>query len=69
MDRAMAAARQIGGIPRAAFAETKRHLRALTLARMQEYESLYGDEVTEVWASDATRASIRAYLASTVRKS
>jgi enoyl-CoA hydratase len=66
--RALEIANQLGRVPHATFAETKRHLRAPTLTRMHEYEQAYGDEVIEIWASEATRASVRAYLASTVRK-
>ena len=67
-ERALEIARQIGRIPHESFAETKRHLRAPTLARMHDYEKAHGDEVTELWASDATHESIRRYLATTVRK-
>ena len=67
-ERALEVARQIGRIPYESFAETKRHLRAPTIARMHDYEKAHGDEVTELWTSDATRESIQAYLAATVRK-
>ncbi|HEX2215770.1 MAG TPA: enoyl-CoA hydratase/isomerase family protein [Xanthobacteraceae bacterium] len=68
LDRAMEVAQQIGRVPHSAFAVTKRHLRAPALVRMREYEEVYGAEVVEAWASEKTRESVRAYLASTVRK-
>ena len=67
-ERALEIARQLARIPSESFAATKRQLRAPALARMHEYERAYGAEVTEVWASEATRASIGAYLDSIVRK-
>jgi enoyl-CoA hydratase len=68
MPRALELATQFGRIPRAAFIETKRHLRASALAAMHEYERIYADEVLAQWSSDKTREDIRAYLASTVRR-
>jgi enoyl-CoA hydratase len=68
MVRAHEIAQQMGRIPHAAFGETKRHLRAETLALMHESEARFGDEVLAAWCSDETHAGIRAYLASTVKK-
>ncbi len=52
----------------AAFALTKRQLRAATSARMHEVERAFADEVSELWCADATHASIRDYLDRTVGK-
>jgi enoyl-CoA hydratase len=68
MDRAYEVAKRIAQVPMPAFAETKRRLRAATLARMIEGERATGAEVVETWAAEATHECIRAYLDRTIGK-
>ncbi|MCC7346690.1 MAG: enoyl-CoA hydratase/isomerase family protein [Variibacter sp.] len=68
MQRALAVAQQIGRIAPAAFAETKRHLRAQAVRAAQESEAAFGDEVLAQWCAEETHGRIRAYLDSAVRK-
>jgi enoyl-CoA hydratase len=68
MGRALEVARQFARVAPAAFAETKRHLRAPALDAMRRYAQEYGGKVLDAWTSRETHARIRAYLDSRVRK-
>lgn len=68
IERAMAAARQLSGIPADVFAATKRQLRGTTLQRMREGEQAFGAEVVAAWCSEKTFESVRAYLDRAVRR-
>ena len=68
MDRALDVAEKLARVSHAAFAATKRHLRAPALDAMRRYESEFGSSVLDAWSSHETHAQIRAYLDSRVRK-
>jgi enoyl-CoA hydratase len=69
LDRAIAAAAQLGRIPRDSFVLTKRHLRREALARM---EQSYADEVDaqalEIWLRPEIHEVIRRFLEAAVGK-
>lgn len=67
IDVAVAMAEQLASLPRAAFALTKRAVRAPAVERMRAGEALDRD-VVETWAAPETLAHIRAYIARTLRK-
>jgi enoyl-CoA hydratase len=52
----------------AAFAVTKRYLRAATLEQMREHEAALRREFADAWFSDATRAKIRETVAGLGKK-
>lgn len=62
-DRALSAARQIGAIPPATFALTKRQLRQPVLDRIERYEKDFSKEYTAIWQRDETSAAVQAYIA------
>jgi enoyl-CoA hydratase len=68
MHRAEEVARQLAGLPTAAFQLAKRQLRDKAATRAKRYEAKFDEEVKELWASPATHDAIRAYLAKTVKK-
>ena len=68
IDRALDVAERLARVSPAAFAETKRHLRAPALDAMRRYESEFGRGVLDIWSARATHAQIRAYLDGAVRK-
>jgi len=59
--RAHAAAEELGMRPAAAFAATKRALRAQALARMTAARAGGGDPVWDIWRAPETRAAVEAY--------
>lgn len=65
---AVARAEQLAKIAPAAYATTKKHLRAAALDRMAQYELSYDDEVLRQWCLPETHERIRAFLAATVGK-
>lgn len=66
--RALAVAQRFGAIPPAAFAATKRQLRAPVLQRMRAVEQADAAAVARTWGAAETVSHIRGYLASAVRK-
>ena len=67
-EQAMAAAQAMAAIPPTAFALTKRQLREPVLERMHVGSAI--DAIVEnAWASDETLATIRAYVARTLKRS
>jgi enoyl-CoA hydratase/carnithine racemase len=57
--RAIEVATATGAFPGEAYAMTKRHLRADSLARIERETPTVDQDVARVWASEATRARIR----------
>jgi enoyl-CoA hydratase len=68
LDRALEVAGRLAALPREAFRLTKLQARRPALDRMERLEAEFGAAVKEVWAAEATRAHIRAYLERTVGK-
>ncbi len=67
IDAAVAMAGQLAALPSAAFALTKRAVRAPAVQRMREGTALDRD-VIETWAAPETIAAIREYIARTFKK-
>ncbi len=66
-ERAIECAKGLAGLPPAAFALTKKQIRGPVLERLQNDASK--TEVYEMWLSPETLASVRGYVARTLRKS
>jgi enoyl-CoA hydratase len=64
----IARAEQLQRIAPAAFAATKKHLRAATLDRMGQLEISHDDDVIRQWSLPETHERIRGFLAATVGK-
>ena len=67
LDEAVAAAESLAALPAPAFTLTKAQLREPSLQRMRAGAAIDA-AVQEVWASDATLAAIRDYIARTFKK-
>jgi enoyl-CoA hydratase len=63
LDRALEVAALMGSLPAAAFALTKRQLRAPALECLARHGEAIDRESFSIWRSDATRARIRDYVA------
>lgn len=68
LEATVARAEKMAQISPAAFATTKKHLRAAALDRMAQFELTYDDEVLRQWCLPDTHARIQAFLAATVGK-
>jgi len=68
MGHALERARRLARLAPAAFADTKRQLRAPALSRMKTAESEFASGILAAWTAPETHAAIRAYLAATVRR-
>jgi enoyl-CoA hydratase len=69
MARAMAAVRELAALSPPAFAKTKMQIRAPVSERLAQSGQATDEAVTEVWAAPETLASIRDYVARTLKKS
>jgi len=69
MDRAMAAAQELGTLSPAAFTQTKMQIRQPVTERLRRDGEATDKAVTEIWASATTLAYIRDYVARTLKKS
>jgi enoyl-CoA hydratase len=67
IERALAAANTLAALPPAAFALTKRQLRANELARLHDKE--VDAAIEQIWTAPETLARIRDYVTRTLRKS
>ncbi|HZP48327.1 MAG TPA: enoyl-CoA hydratase/isomerase family protein [Vicinamibacterales bacterium] len=67
IDAAVAMAEQLASVPAAAFALTKRAVRAPAVQRMRDGDA-FDREVVDTWAAPATIAHIREYIARTFKK-
>lgn len=61
LGEAVAEASDLGGIPAAAYRQTKTQLRAPTMARIREGGAI-DDEVRQMWGADETQQRIAAYV-------
>lgn len=68
LDRAVAAANSLAAISPAAFALSKRQLRAHATERVQAAEG-WDAEVGDLWVADVTAQNIRNYVSRTLKKS
>ena len=68
LDSAIEIARRFAAVPSAAFAHTKRHLRAAAIERARALGEANDAAAAEVWSSPATHDHIRAYLDRTIGK-
>jgi enoyl-CoA hydratase len=68
LERAVAAARRLGAIPHAAFAGTKRALRAPALERYRLAAAAADPEIVEAWCSPEVRAAVAAHVERTLGK-
>jgi enoyl-CoA hydratase len=66
--QAMTVARKLALLPPAAFAQTKKHLRLPVTERMERDGAGIDAAVTAVWTAPASLASIRDYVARTLKK-
>jgi len=62
MERALAVATQMAGVPAATFAATKRSLRREVVSRFNSSD----DEINQIWSRPETLDTVRAYLERTV---
>lgn len=69
MERAMAVARELGSVPEATFAHTKRQLRQPTINRVERHGPDFDALAEAMWASPETQNHVRAFLAARVGKS
>jgi enoyl-CoA hydratase len=67
LERALAAAQTLAALPAKAFALSKRQIRGPALQRMADKE--VAAAIERIWTAPETLASIRAYVARTLRKS
>jgi enoyl-CoA hydratase len=68
LDAAIAAAEAFASRPTAAFAMTKRQLRAPAVERMRSGRARWDDEVTALWSAPETFDAIRRYIDRTFRR-
>jgi enoyl-CoA hydratase len=68
VDTAVELAGRLARIPAAAFALTKKQLRAARLDNMAQAGISYDDEVVRIWCHPDTQAAIRGFVESTVSK-
>lgn len=68
LERAVAAARRLGEIPRASFAATKRALRAPALERYRLAAASADPEIVEAWCSPEVRAAVAGHVERTLGK-
>lgn len=68
MSRATDFAKRLADIPRAAFAQVKRQLRAPAIAAADAFASHYADDTASQWRSPETRERIARYMERTVGK-
>jgi enoyl-CoA hydratase len=66
--RALAVARQHAAVPRTSFALTKRILRRPAVERMLRHADAFDQEMAAAWRSDAVLATMREYVARTIKK-
>jgi enoyl-CoA hydratase len=67
-DEALAAAKAMAALPPAAFAHTKKQLRAPAEARMREGRERFDAAIHDYWGAPATLAAIRDYVQRTLKK-
>jgi enoyl-CoA hydratase len=67
LDEAVAAAKAMAALPPAAFAITKKQLRAPALARIREGRERFDAAIHEYWAAPGTLDTIRAYVQRTLK--
>jgi enoyl-CoA hydratase len=68
-ERAMAAAQSLAALSPAAFAQTKTQIRQPVTQRLAQSGAATDKAVTEIWTAPETLASIRDYVARTLKKS
>ena len=68
LEDALAVARELAELSPAAFAQTKRQIRAEVSERVEKSGAATDKAVTEIWCADETLARIRDYVARTLRK-
>jgi len=68
VEDAVAVAAELADLSAAAFAQTKQQLRLPAIERMRQSGAATEATVTDIWCADATLASIRAYVARTLKK-
>lgn len=68
LDRAIEIAAQMGAVPAATFEATKRMVALPIHEAVEMSEEAFGEEVSGIWTSDAALASVKAYVAKTLRK-
>jgi enoyl-CoA hydratase len=67
LDEAVAAAKAMAALPPAAFAITKKQLRAPALVRIREGRERFDAAIHEYWAAPGTLDTIRAYVQRTLK--
>jgi enoyl-CoA hydratase len=68
VEDALAVARELAELSPAAFAQTKRQIRAEVSERMERSGASTDAAVTEIWCAPETHARIRDYVARTLAK-
>jgi enoyl-CoA hydratase/carnithine racemase len=68
LDEAVGAAKAMAALPPAAFAITKKQLRAPALARIREGRERFDAAIHEYWAAPGTLDTVRAYVDRTLKK-
>jgi len=68
LEDALAVARELAELSPAAFAQTKRQIRAEVSERMERHGAATDKTVTEIWCAPDTQARIRDYVARTLAK-
>lgn len=68
LEDALAVARELAELSPAAFAQTKRQIRAEVSERMERSGAATDKIVTDIWCAPETQARIRDYIARTLRK-
>jgi len=68
MKRAMAAAQSLAALSPAAFAQTKKQIRATVAERMAQSGEATDKAVTAIWTAPKTLHYIRDYVARTLKK-
>ncbi len=68
LDRAVEVAAQMGSVPAATFAVTKRMISLPIQEAVAMSEGAFGDEVSGVWTSGVALGAVKAYVAKTLKK-
>jgi enoyl-CoA hydratase len=69
VDRAIGVAQTLAGLPAATFSITKRQMHLPAIERMEREGKVIDAKVRDIWAAPEATATIRAYVARTLKKS